>query len=165
MYMQDDNQLYSDAEKLWQDFQRIRNIQRRLVRRQIHPDMHGISLTGPQEHLQEVLLQHEGGLTLKELSQKMGLAHSTVSGIVDRLERLGMVQRMVEPKDRRYIRIDVTDAVKQYVQRDLQSYILSPFASTLQKASEGEKRLILEGVSTLRRLMENALQQAEEQDS
>ena len=36
------------------------------------------------------------GLSVKELSRRMGLSHSTVSGIVDRLERRGLVARRVQ---------------------------------------------------------------------
>src|SRR5216684_5264991 len=50
-------------------------------------------------------LTTEDGLSLKELSQRLGLAHSTVSGIVDRLERRGFLHRQLDAKDRRFTRI------------------------------------------------------------
>jgi DNA-binding MarR family transcriptional regulator len=42
------------------------------------------------------------GLSLSDLSEKMGLAHSTVSEIVGRLERDGVLRRTTRPEDRRY---------------------------------------------------------------
>jgi len=39
-------------------------------------------------------LARHGGMSVKELSQKVGLSHSTVSGIVDRLERKGLAARV-----------------------------------------------------------------------
>ena len=52
-----------------------------------------------------------GGLSLSALSTRMGLAHSTTSGIVDRLERLGLVRRVPRPDDRRFAIVHLADAV------------------------------------------------------
>jgi len=46
----------------------------------------GCGLTVPQIHLMQELFQNPG-ITLSELSIRLGLAKSTVSGIVDRLEK------------------------------------------------------------------------------
>jgi len=46
-------------------------------------------------------LVDSGGLSLKLLSEKVSLAHSTVSGIVDRLEKRGMVKPGVLASHRR----------------------------------------------------------------
>jgi len=56
-------------------------------------------------------LTRQDGLTLNELSARMGLAHSTISGIVDRLEHKKLVHRRPDPQNRRYIRICLDQAV------------------------------------------------------
>ena len=53
----------------------------------------------------------DGGLSLSALSSRLGLAHSTTSGIVDRLERLGLVRREPRPDDRRFVIVQLADAV------------------------------------------------------
>lgn len=92
-----------------------------------------------------------GGLSLKELSARMGLAHSTVSGIVDRLEKRELVTRQVDPDDRRISRVVVTDLVTQYVGEVMQSQKQSRLARALQLGTPEERRLVLEGLRLLGR--------------
>jgi len=47
-------------------------------------------------------------LSLTELSPKLGLANSTVCGIVDRLEKRELVSRTRDTNDRRVVRISLT---------------------------------------------------------
>src|SRR5271165_509333 len=55
------------------------------------------------------------GLSLKELSERLGLAHSTVSGIVDRLERREFLHRRPDPQDKRFTRLYIDPRVTAYV--------------------------------------------------
>lgn len=48
-------------------------------------------------------LANNGRMKISELSEKMGLTNSTVSGIVDRLEDQGVVFRERSSKDRRVV--------------------------------------------------------------
>ena len=48
------------------------------------------------------------GLTIGGLAEKMYLHISTVSGILDRLEERGLVERRRSPDDRRVTRLEVT---------------------------------------------------------
>jgi DNA-binding MarR family transcriptional regulator len=54
------------------------------------------------------IVSHHPGLTLTELSRRMGLANSTVSGIVSRLERDGLLSRQPDRQDRRVFRVTAT---------------------------------------------------------
>ncbi len=75
-----------------------------------------MSLTPPQVLALEALVDHHretgAGLSLSELSRRMGLAHSTVSGIVTRLERRGLLRRTTRPDDRRFVAIELTQPVQ-----------------------------------------------------
>jgi DNA-binding MarR family transcriptional regulator len=77
---------------------------------------HPVPLTPPQvlalQVLVEALRETGAGLSLSDLSRRMALAHSTVSGIVTRLERRGLVQRTPRPDDRRFVRIELTRPVR-----------------------------------------------------
>ncbi len=125
----------------------------RLLRRPFDPDIAESGLTAPQMGALEELTR-EDGLSLKELSARMALSHSTVSGIIDRLERRGSVERRRDSEDRRYSRIFLSEEVKEYVRRMSPSRSLGPIPRALELASTEERAQILEGVGTLRRLTE-----------
>lgn len=145
-----DEELLRDAETIEQHLRFIRQAMRRFI----EADKHRVSLTAPQLHALAVLTRpaHADGLTLKQLSEHMGLAHSTVSGIVDRLERQGLVRRLTNPTDRRSTRLDVTEQVKAYMQESFPRQRLGPLMTALQHASEIERKAVLEGLTTLRHL-------------
>ncbi len=125
----------------------------RLLRRPFDPDIAESGLTVPQISTLEELTR-EDGLSLKELSARMALSHSTVSGIIDRLERRGSVERRRDPEDRRYTRIFLSEEVREYVRRMSPSRSLGPIPKALELASAEERAQILGGVGTLRRLLE-----------
>ena len=54
------------------------------------------------------LLKERDGQTMSELSQVLSIDNSTMTGLVDRLQRSGFVNRMASSKDRRISRIHVT---------------------------------------------------------
>jgi DNA-binding MarR family transcriptional regulator len=57
-------------------------------------------LTPPQFALLAFLWQQDG-LTQAELSEKGQIDRSTIGGLIDRLERVGMLERRQHPQDRR----------------------------------------------------------------
>jgi DNA-binding MarR family transcriptional regulator len=63
--------------------------------------------------LEKLYLQD--GLTLGNLSERMGLSSSTITGLVDRLERDGYVRRRRDSGDRRVVRVFLTNEGKQIV--------------------------------------------------
>ncbi|HXZ25796.1 MAG TPA: MarR family transcriptional regulator [Nitrospiria bacterium] len=72
-------------------------------------------VTGPQLWALRVIYR-EGRLSMGALSERMYLHISTVSGVVDRLERKGFVERSRERTDRRVVMISLTKAGKRVVQ-------------------------------------------------
>ena len=66
----------------------------------------GLNFTVPQLMVMQELYGHPA-ITLKELSELMGLANSTVCGIVDRLETQGAVLRTRDTEDRRTVKISL----------------------------------------------------------
>ncbi len=125
------------------------------LRRPIERDMNRAPVTVPQMRALDMLTKPEnlGGMTLKELTRAMGLSQSTVSGIVDRLERMDFVQRKTDPNDRRVTRIEANERVKSYVQEEVVASRLSPLLNALEKASSAERELIRQGIKTLERLL------------
>jgi MarR family transcriptional regulator, organic hydroperoxide resistance regulator len=73
-------------------------------------------VTGPQLWLLKTLRERDGA-SVGELSQKMYLHISTVSGIIDRLEEKGYVVRKRGMKDRRVVIIRLTPGGKNIISR------------------------------------------------
>ena len=66
-----------------------------------------LNLTFPQALVLNVLGE-EGPIPISALAERTGSANSTVSGIVDRLEKLGLAQRKRSEQDRRVIYVEAT---------------------------------------------------------
>jgi DNA-binding MarR family transcriptional regulator len=94
-----------------------------------------------------------GGLAMSALSKHMGLAHSTTSGIVDRLERLGLLRRVPRSDDRRIVGVELTDAVADWVRHELPAKNARPLAVALQRATSAQRAAVREGIATLEQLI------------
>ena len=64
------------------------------------------SITVPQFRALQILI-NDGEMTISELSQKMDLACSTITDLVDRMENSELVKRKKDTKDKRVVRIEV----------------------------------------------------------
>jgi DNA-binding MarR family transcriptional regulator len=56
------------------------------------------------------IVENRGGLTAGALAAEAGLTTGAVTGVVDRLERAGYARRVRDAKDRRRVKIEVTEA-------------------------------------------------------
>lgn len=66
-----------------------------------------LDLTFPQA-LVLTILGEEGAMPISRLAQQTGNANSTVSGIIDRLEKMKLVERVRSEEDRRVIYVTLT---------------------------------------------------------
>lgn len=74
----------------------------------------GHDLTPPQLHC-VLWLGLEGALSSRLIAERIGCGQPTVTGVVDRLEKIGLVARTRGTDDRRVVRVTLTDAgVKLY---------------------------------------------------
>jgi len=67
----------------------------------------GIKVTITQAGILFLLRQQDGRI-MSELSQIMGLDNSTITGLIDRMEKSGFVTRNSNPSDRRLSHIYIT---------------------------------------------------------
>jgi DNA-binding MarR family transcriptional regulator len=78
-------------------------------------------------------------LTPKEISQILRVENSTISGVLDRMEKRGLVNRVLDPNDRRSIRVEVSEKglkIKNGVQKmieDLNDVVLQDFSAKERK--------------------------------
>ncbi len=126
---------------------------RSMLRRRGLADMAASGLPSQQINAIKELTK-EDGLTLKQLSARMGLAHSTVSGIVDRLEQKNLLHRRPDPRDRRCSRIYLDESVVKYQSYQAPSQRTELLIAALRRARPGERALILGGLAALQCLME-----------
>jgi len=132
----------------------LRAIQR-AMRRPLHAEIAKGELTAPQMAIMAILVRSEG-LSLKELSARAALAHSTVSGIVDRLEKRGLVAREPNQADARFSRIVVTEPVRAFVHNKLPELTVQPLTEALLRATPAQRAKIVEGLRALCQLLDGA---------
>lgn len=82
------------------------------IKQEIHKQFGEMNLTAPQGMLIGTLTKN-GPMKVKDLSEMMCLSNSTVSGIIDRLEKSGHVERVRSEEDRRVVMIDVTPKTRE----------------------------------------------------
>lgn len=128
---------------------------RRTLRKPLTAAITRGELTAPQRSIMHILVRSDG-LSLKELSRRAELAHSTVSGIVDRLEKRGMVIRQPDSEDGRFSRIVVTDPVRSFVRDKLPELTTQPLLEAVRRASPGQRAKIVAGLRTLHRALDGA---------
>lgn len=112
-----------------------------------------LGFTGPQLFLAFVLQKYPG-ISLQELSEKMGLSKSTVSGIVDRLVVQGDVVREIPSGDRRCVKIFLSPGFFQ--RHDLIEIKRQLLTDLVRRVPEEDMKLMTDGLEkmceTLRRL-------------
>lgn len=55
------------------------------------------------------LIRDRGTPSLGELAEELGITGATMSGLIDRLSRRGLVERIADMTDRRVVRVRLTD--------------------------------------------------------
>lgn len=122
------------------------------IKQSVKEQFEEMDLTGSQGMLIGTLAHH-GPMKIGELSERVGLSNSTVSGIVDRLEKKNLVERRRSQKDRRVVVVEVTSALKEN-SKDHYSTIDRKIQSILEEATPEEVDKILEGFHILKELMD-----------
>jgi DNA-binding MarR family transcriptional regulator len=130
---------------------------RRVLRQPLETEFARGGLTGPQRSVMQAVV-HANGMSLKDLSRSVGLAHSTVSGIVDRLAKKGLLARQSDKKDRRLSLIVPSRQVRDYVRNKLPALTIHPLQEALRRTRPAERAAILDGLRTLRRAVETKMQ-------
>lgn len=118
-----------------------------------------LNLTFPQALVLNVLLE-EAPIPISLLAERTGSANSTVSGIVDRLEKLELVRRERSEEDRRVIYVNLTErcrTLRENASTDVKGY----FASLMDTLSEEEKQVIRDGLLRLDRVLADSTGEAE----
>lgn len=139
------------AEQMERDLRTIR----KALRKPLDAEVARGELTAPQINVMRVVVRNDG-ISLQQLSAAVSLAHSTTSGIVDRLEKRGIVERRADAKDGRISRIFSTPVVQEFMRDKIPALARRPLQHALERASAAERAAIGDAVKRLRELLEQA---------
>lgn len=106
-----------------------------------------LQLTFPQA-LVLTVLGEEGPMPISSLAERTGSANSTVSGIVDRLEKLDLARRERSGEDRRVIYVVATEkyrSLRKKAETDVGGY----FESVMATMSGEDRTLVAAALSKL----------------
>jgi DNA-binding MarR family transcriptional regulator len=117
-----------------------------------HEVSNKFGITGPQLWALKTISQSES-LSLSELSETMYLHPSTITGVVDRLEKKGFVVRVRDKKDRRVISVRLTPKGKR-LSKGTPNPIQGKMIYGLGKLRKEELNSIYDSVSKLVKIME-----------
>jgi DNA-binding MarR family transcriptional regulator len=59
------------------------------------------------------IIENSHGLSAGELAAQAGITAGAVTGVIDRLQRAGLADRVIDPADRRRVRIEVTELFQE----------------------------------------------------
>jgi DNA-binding MarR family transcriptional regulator len=104
-------------------------------------------LTGPQLVLLKEIAQSQP-VSSGTLAQKISLGQATVSSILDRLEKRGLVKRTRSEEDKRRVMNEVTESAAKILEQS-PSLIQNRFVTEFGKLADWERSLVL---STLQRV-------------
>lgn len=105
------------------------------------------SITPPQfEALQHLI--NDKDMTIGELSNKMFLACSTITDLVDRMEKGKLVRRIRDEEDRRVVRVQVMDEGHKLISEVLHAR-RNYLSKALSEVSKTDREFILDGISKI----------------
>jgi DNA-binding MarR family transcriptional regulator len=120
-----------------------------------------VNLTGPQLTVVK-MLEAFGDLSLSELSDRIRAQNSTVTGIIDRMEREGLVERARSKEDRRVVFIGLTEKGAR-IAREIAVEPMEILRAALMSLSQNETRDLLKISNKLaKRVRELISKQAED---
>lgn len=108
-------------------------------------------LTMPQMAVLTILGQH-GEMRISDISEKMGLTNSTTSGIIDRLERMEIVERIRQDRDRRVVKVVLTQKASD-VDQNIDLMMDKYFQNLFSKASEEDLKAVIKGFEIINKIL------------
>jgi Transcriptional regulators len=119
-----------------------------------HKVTKGVENTGitPLQMMVMGIISKEKTLKITELSSKLNLSNSTVSGIVDKMEKLGMIERTRSEVDRRVVYVSMSPSFTEMHQA-FHKRFEEIIAQSIDKSTPEELNKILDGLEILKRLL------------
>ncbi len=122
-----------------------------IVRRRGRDILSDFDITPPQFNALVTLIRH-GDLTMGALCRRLYLASSTVTDLIDRMERDDLVERVRDDKDRRVIRLHVKPKGHQLLKKVMAAR-LRYLNKILDSLSDQQQEVLLSSLHRLYELM------------
>ncbi|MFZ5986021.1 MAG: MarR family winged helix-turn-helix transcriptional regulator [Bacillota bacterium] len=123
----------------------------KILKLNIRKGFEDIGITLPQSMVIRTLMRF-GKMKISELSSKLNLSNSTVSGIVDRLEKQQIVERTRSEEDKRIVYVSLSPKSED-MHLDFHKRAEENFKSLLDKATPQEIEKIIDGLNILKGLL------------
>ena len=100
-----------------------------------------------------IALHDHGPMPLSQVAKEILVDSSTVTGLIDRLERKGFVERSRSSLDRRIITVSLTETGEKLA-RNAPSLLQHQMTEGLKRLPLGEKDVIIQGLTSLTELLD-----------
>jgi DNA-binding MarR family transcriptional regulator len=101
------------------------------------------------------LLQHHGAMSMSRLAELLDVSLSNATGIIDRMEEHGLVERARVPKDRRLVLVQPAAAGLRAL-TETETHRRERLRSVLRHLSPTERPIVLAALKSLRRALSEA---------
>lgn len=128
-------------------------LQRRSLRDPLAATCAELDLSAPQVHT-VLALGHAGALAMGDLARRVAVTEKTITGLVDRLERDGLVQRVRDAADRRVIHVALTPRGTDLSGR-MDAEVLQALTRLLGQLDAADRRDLFRIVSKLTQSLED----------
>jgi DNA-binding MarR family transcriptional regulator len=98
------------------------------------------------------LLQHQGSMSMSRIAELLDVSLSNATGIMDRMEERGLVERVRVPNDRRLVLVTPTAAGLQALSQT-ESSKRARMAAVIGHLSAAERPVVLSALRSLRRAL------------
>jgi len=98
------------------------------------------------------ILSHNNKMKISELSKKLGLSNSTVSGLIDRLEKQGMVERERSLEDKRVVYVSISPTFNE-THKTFHKKAAENIENIMNKGTPEDLLNIMVGLNTLKKLL------------
>ena len=111
-----------------------------------------VGLTGPQLVILQEISNH-GEVTAGEIARAVSLSQATVTGILERMEKRGLLARQRSDRDKRRIMVSITGTGEQ-VLRDAPPLMQEAFVERFTSLQDWEQTMILSALQRLVLIMD-----------
>lgn len=98
------------------------------------------------------LLQHHGAMPMSRLAELLGVSLSNATGLIDRMEEPGLVERVRVPDDRRLVFVRPSAAGLRAV-FETESHRREQMRGVIGRLTKAERPVVLEALRSLRRAL------------
>ncbi len=93
-------------------------------------------------------LWSEGQLSPKQIAESMYLEATTVSGILDKMQKAGFIERSIDPNNRRNVLVVATPKAES-IRKGVESATAQMNQAALQNLSPDEQAALLKGLAAI----------------